>query len=294
MCYLQGVVSAPPHPRAASPGLSLHSRTVSPTLHSCCTFTIPAPVLPGLSIQLSEKRNNFFSKQNHQLTLHIKGRYLFFLQETALNMPDTTAGLPNKTLGLKERITAKQAGMTSWRSLRFCARHRFSLRCRRREGRPPQSRSEGTASQSKPLFFQELEWKQKGSAVWIRTCIRKRAWSQSACLPKKPAPLKASGMQGQSHKCKCLWRGRWVRARTYPCHPGTSPLSTSNISSNRCTSGLLASTSSFDTVKKNPSPRNPQWTLRISTQKVRLLQNCISPFKLAVLITEIQPQMIDC
>lgn len=185
MCYLQGVVSAPPHPRAASPGLSVHSRTASPTLHSCCTFTSAAPVLPGLSIQLSETRNDFFSKQNHQLTLHIKGRHLFFLQETALNMLDTTAGLPNKTLGLKERITAKQAGMTSWRSLRFCTRH-FSSRRRRREGCPPQTHREGTASHSKLLLFQGLEWKQKDSAVQIRTCIHKRTWSQSACVTKKP------------------------------------------------------------------------------------------------------------
>lgn len=163
----------------------MHSRTASPTLHSCCTFTSAAPVLPGLSIQLSETRNDFFSKQNHQLTLHIKGRHLFFLQETALNMLDTTAGLPNKTLGLKERITAKQAGMTSWRSLRFCARH-FSSRRRRREGRPPQTHREGTASHSKLLLFQGLEWKQKDSAVQIRTCIHKRTWSQSACVTKKP------------------------------------------------------------------------------------------------------------
>lgn len=185
MCYLQGVVSAPPHPRAAPPGPSVHSRTASPTLHSCCTFTSAAPVLPGLSIQLSETCNDFFSKQNHQLTLHIKGRHLFFLQETALNMLDTTAGLPNKTLGLQERITAKQAGMTYWRSLRFCARH-FSSRCRRREGRPPQTHREGTASHSKLLRFQGLEWKQKDSAVQIRTCIHKRTWSQSACVTKKP------------------------------------------------------------------------------------------------------------
>lgn len=167
-------------PRAASPGLSVHGRTASPTLHSCCTLTSAAPVLPGLSIQLSETRNDFFSKQNHQLTLHIKGRHLFFLQETALDMPDTTAGLPNKTLGLKERITAKQAGMASWRSPRFFARH-FSSRHRRREGSPPQTHREGTASHSKPLLFQGLEWKQKDSAVQIRTCIHKWTWSECLC-----------------------------------------------------------------------------------------------------------------
>lgn len=167
-------------PRAASPGLSVHGRTASPTLHSCCTLTSAAPVLPGLSIQLSETRNDFFSKQNHQLTPHIKGRHLFFLQETALDMPDTTAGLPNKTLGLKERITAKQAGMASWRSPRFFARH-FSSRHRRREGSPPQTHCEGTASHSKPLLFQGLEWKQKDSAVQIRTCIHKWTWSECLC-----------------------------------------------------------------------------------------------------------------
>lgn len=69
-------------------------------------------MLPGLLIQLPEKHKNFFSKQNHKLILHSKGRYLFFLQEIPLNTPDTVARLPSKPL-----ITVKEAWIASWRSL---------------------------------------------------------------------------------------------------------------------------------------------------------------------------------
>lgn len=108
----------------------------------------------------STVQKSIFKTETCKLTLHIK--FIFFSLQETLHAVCQTLLLVCQTNSLKERITAKQTGMTSWKSLGFYARHWFSSRQRKTREWRAHSRAEpqwshGFPEQSPPFQSTPVE-----------------------------------------------------------------------------------------------------------------------------------------
>lgn len=123
-------------------------------------------VFPGLFHPASRTEQKFiFKTETHKLTLHIKGMYLFFLQETRQSICLTLL-LVYQTNHLKSELLQSRLEWLPGDHLGFVQGIGCPQGTRRKGNGEPshvQNRSGSMASQRKTLLFKRPQWNQNGS-----------------------------------------------------------------------------------------------------------------------------------